>query len=223
MTVFRCWILSLTDQTSLNMFAAVGGQMKKLARVACHKVPKSKFGSLKSLRVGLFVLMSSVSVFGYVASAGAETSPESTPVPPKDLAERSGAWKKQASVIELWQFNGHSQWVLVCTIPIKNEAVSMKSNGYGCGNDNTHIFVLINAKLGNYGFYDDDCDEDGRFDDDYYKYRVTQAGIRVSGEFSIGNVHGMGNEVVPGMVYFEGNYKNGITPHLTCVNMWNIH
>lgn len=113
----------------------------------------------------------------------------------------------------------------VCTIPMDKEiTVTMSSGQFNCLNDDAYTFKVVNAKKSILAFYDKKCGDNDLFDDDYFKYRFTQSGVNVTDalDLSIGVQKGLGSEVVPGMVYFEGYNHNGIGGKLSCVKIYDV-
>jgi hypothetical protein len=132
---------------------------------------------------------------------------------------------QEAPALELFGRDLMGNITRTCTIPMdKAVSVTMGDGQFGCLNDDAYTFKVVNAKKSVLAFYDKKCNDDGRFDDDYYKYRFTRSGVNVteSREFSIGGQIGLNKEVVPGMLYFEGYFHNGIVGKLSCVKIEDV-
>lgn len=161
----------------------------------------------------LAILLVIVATAGLISCARVHQPPAGTPS------------TQEAPALELFGRDLTGNITRTCTIPMdKGVAVTMGDGQFGCLNDDAHTFKVVNAKKSILAFYDKKCNDNDRFDDDYYKYRFTRSDVNVTEplEFSIGGQQGMGSEVAPGMVYFEGYYHNGIVGKLSCVSIYDV-
>ncbi|MFA1026633.1 MULTISPECIES: hypothetical protein [Pseudomonas syringae group] len=130
----------------------------------------------------------------------------------------------KSAALELWKrdSNAPGGWKMTCSLPWKEQLLQMGSD-YSCGNDNATAYRLsnvypIDGRPTVIGFYDDRCDDGNRFDDDFYKYRLTKF-IENFWPNSLAPDLPLG-EVTDGLVYFEGYYDNGIDGKLSCVQIY---
>ncbi|MCQ2988080.1 hypothetical protein NLO72_02375 [Pseudomonas tremae] len=143
-----------------------------------------------------------------------------TPTVPLDVPHSASS----AAALELWQRdkNAPGGWKMTCSIPWVEQFFQMGTD-YGCQNDAATAYRLsnvypIDGTATVIAFYDDRCNDSNRFDDDYYKYKLTKS-IENFWPNSLAPDLPLG-EVTDGLEYFEGRYYNGIDGKLSCVDIY---